>query len=303
MRVEEGSSMTIGEYLRKSREARHLTIGEISQDLHIREEYLQALEIDAWDKLPGEVYGQGFLRSYAKYLDLDAEALVSYRKRLDARNSEAAGPAPAPDHPPLSRRNRKAVPGSVAPSGKTSGSRRHGPVKTSTAPSPMDSGRAVVGAALVLVILFVVGFILMKPHHQKTVAAHTHHPTASTTTHHKAKHASKHHRSHSVASSAPVVTETASNTAQGTASYQVSKSPVSVSLTFLGTCWVEVWQNGTTKNRYGVTYYKGQTLTVSAGQSVAVRLGSRAVSMTVDSQTVPLPDAPTYPLQLTFRHS
>ncbi len=302
--MQEGSSMTIGEYLRNSREARHLTIADISQDLHIREEYLQALELDAWDKLPGEVYGQGFLRSYAKYLDLDAEALVSYRKRLEARNTEATGSAPAADRPPLSRRDRPAAASSsVAPMGKAPVSRRQRSLKASTGPSPMDSGRTVVGAALVLVILFVVGFILMKPHHQTTVAAHTHHPKGSTTKRPKPKHAATHHRSHPVATHAPVVTETASNTAQGTASYRVSKSPVSVSLTFVGTCWVEVWQNGTTKNPYGVTYYQGQTLTIAASQSVAVRLGSRAVRMMVDNQTVPLPDAPTYPLQLSFQHS
>lgn len=293
--------MTIGEYLRNSREARHLAIGEISQDLHIREDYLRALEHDEWDKLPGEVYGQGFLRSYAKYLDLDAEALVSYRKRLEARNSEADRPPPEADRPLVSRRNRPAVSPSVAPTGRAPIARRQRSMKASTGPGPMESGRTVVGAALVLVILFVAGFILMKPHHA-TTAARTHHPKASTSRSPKRNHA-KSHRSHSVAPAAPVVTKTTSNTAQGTASYRVSKSPVSISLTFLGTCWVEVWQNGTTKNPSGVTYYKGQTLTVSASHSIAVRLGNRAVTMTVDHQTISLPDAPTYPLQLTFQHS
>ncbi len=66
----------IGEMLRNAREAKKLTIKEISNDTNISSKYLNALENEEFDKLPGETYILGFLKSYAEYLRIDSEEII-----------------------------------------------------------------------------------------------------------------------------------------------------------------------------------------------------------------------------------
>lgn len=66
----------IGERLRSAREARGLSLDEIEAATRIRRRYLEALEAEAFDQLPGPAYAKGFLRTYASYLGLPAEDLV-----------------------------------------------------------------------------------------------------------------------------------------------------------------------------------------------------------------------------------
>ncbi len=66
----------IGERLRNAREARGLSLDEIEAATRIRRRYLEALEAEAFDQLPGAAYAKGFLRSYAAYLGLPPEDLI-----------------------------------------------------------------------------------------------------------------------------------------------------------------------------------------------------------------------------------
>jgi len=66
----------IGERLRNAREARGLSLDEIEAATRIRRRYLEALEAEAFDQLPGAAYAKGFLRSYASYLGLPPEDLI-----------------------------------------------------------------------------------------------------------------------------------------------------------------------------------------------------------------------------------
>jgi cytoskeletal protein RodZ len=63
--------------LRSARESRGLDRGRVERDTRIRERYLSALERGAYDELPGDVYARGFLRTYAKHLGLDPDAMVA----------------------------------------------------------------------------------------------------------------------------------------------------------------------------------------------------------------------------------
>ncbi len=67
---------SIGEQLRAAREARRLSIEQVAQATHIRTRYLKALEADDFSVMPSPVQGRGFLRLYAEFLGLDAEALL-----------------------------------------------------------------------------------------------------------------------------------------------------------------------------------------------------------------------------------
>jgi cytoskeleton protein RodZ len=66
----------IGNSLREARLRQGLDFPEIEQRTKIRNKYLQALEDEQFDLLPGETYVKGFLRSYAEYLGLDGQLYV-----------------------------------------------------------------------------------------------------------------------------------------------------------------------------------------------------------------------------------
>ena len=68
---------TFGEHLRREREMRGVSLDEVSQATRIGTRFLEALESERWKDLPGGVFNRGFLRSIARYLGLDEEALVA----------------------------------------------------------------------------------------------------------------------------------------------------------------------------------------------------------------------------------
>lgn len=67
---------TIGQQLCRTRKEHSLTLEQVARETHMRLHYLQALEADDFDSLPSEVQARGFLRTYAGYLGLDAEAML-----------------------------------------------------------------------------------------------------------------------------------------------------------------------------------------------------------------------------------
>jgi cytoskeleton protein RodZ len=66
----------IGSSLRAAREQQKLELSDVERATHIRAKYLQALEEERWDVLPGTAYVKGFLRTYADFLDLDGPRFV-----------------------------------------------------------------------------------------------------------------------------------------------------------------------------------------------------------------------------------
>lgn len=80
----------IGAYLRELREHYRLSAADVAKRLHIRPKYIHALEEGRIEELPGRVYTIGYLQSYAEFLGLDANKILSeYHdiKKLDARES------------------------------------------------------------------------------------------------------------------------------------------------------------------------------------------------------------------------
>jgi cytoskeleton protein RodZ len=66
----------IGEALRSTRERRGLSIDQVAQDTRISPRFLEALEAEQFNELPAPVYVRGFLRSYANYLQIEAQPLL-----------------------------------------------------------------------------------------------------------------------------------------------------------------------------------------------------------------------------------
>ncbi len=83
----------IGQALREARLAQGIELDEAQRVTKIRARYLEALENEQWEKLPDPAYVRGFLRTYAGYLDLDANALVA-AYRGEHREEEDPGPIP-----------------------------------------------------------------------------------------------------------------------------------------------------------------------------------------------------------------
>lgn len=88
----------IGSVLQQAREAQGASLEDISALLKIREDHLQALENNDFDRLPGHVYAIGFIRTYATHLALNAGELITLFKEAtmslpveDAPYNEAGG--------------------------------------------------------------------------------------------------------------------------------------------------------------------------------------------------------------------
>jgi cytoskeleton protein RodZ len=73
----------IGSSLRDARTRRGLELSEVERDTRIRPRYLQALEDERFELLPGEAYAKGFLRTYADFLGLEGDRFVDeYNSRF-----------------------------------------------------------------------------------------------------------------------------------------------------------------------------------------------------------------------------
>ena len=74
----------VGSALRRAREIRGITIDEAARDTKLRVEQLHALEGEAFDELGDPVYARAMLRTYAQYLGLKPERVLSvYAKHAD----------------------------------------------------------------------------------------------------------------------------------------------------------------------------------------------------------------------------
>lgn len=78
---------SLSEKLRRERELRGISLKQISEDTKIGVRFLEALEEDRLELIPGEFYRRSYLRAYARYLGLDEDrALNAYSySRNDGR--------------------------------------------------------------------------------------------------------------------------------------------------------------------------------------------------------------------------
>ncbi len=65
-----------GDTLREQREQRGLSLQQVADELHLTMHFIRALETDAYDKLPGDVFARGYLRAYANLLGLDSDKMM-----------------------------------------------------------------------------------------------------------------------------------------------------------------------------------------------------------------------------------
>ena len=90
----------VGLRLAQAREGAGYSIADVAGYLRVRKNYLEAIEAERYDALPGRTYAIGFVRAYAELLGLDAARLVNEFKAettaLKGR-TELVFPSPPPE--------------------------------------------------------------------------------------------------------------------------------------------------------------------------------------------------------------
>lgn len=93
---------SLGARLKKQREQRGVTLDQISLTTKIGTRFLQAIEHDQFDQLPGGIFNKGFIRAYAKSVGADEdEAVADYLTAISPPSPVAEAPVvlPAPPEP------------------------------------------------------------------------------------------------------------------------------------------------------------------------------------------------------------
>jgi len=81
--------LDLGDTLREARVGRGLTLKDAEDALKIRSKYLQALEQNDFEVIPGPTFVRAFLRTYASFLGLDTERLMEeYFSQFEPRAQE-----------------------------------------------------------------------------------------------------------------------------------------------------------------------------------------------------------------------
>lgn len=85
--------LDLGDTLREARVHRGLTLKNAEDALKIRSKYLEALEQNDFEVLPGPTFVRAFLRTYAAFLGLDTERLMEeYFSQFEPRTEEKYAP-------------------------------------------------------------------------------------------------------------------------------------------------------------------------------------------------------------------
>jgi cytoskeletal protein RodZ len=83
---------TIGTYLKRAREARGMSIGEVARATRIPASSIERIEAEHFDDLPGEVFTRGFLRAYATTVGLIPDDVLA--RYTTGRRSVSIEPLP-----------------------------------------------------------------------------------------------------------------------------------------------------------------------------------------------------------------
>lgn len=100
--------MSVGETLARAREARGLSVEDVSEQTRIRAGLIRQIEADNFDGCGGAVYARGHLRSLAKIIGIDPEELVGeFDREHFGEPAPALVPVPAVDPHEAARVDRR----------------------------------------------------------------------------------------------------------------------------------------------------------------------------------------------------
>jgi cytoskeleton protein RodZ len=96
-----GGESSLGAQLRAAREARGVSLRELSDQTRIARRYLEAIETDNYKELPGGIFNRSFIKAYAKAVGFDEAKAVSAYTEVARAHGEA------PDELPTSRQHSR----------------------------------------------------------------------------------------------------------------------------------------------------------------------------------------------------
>lgn len=94
---------SIGTFLRRTREGRAISVGEVSRATRIPVQAIERMEADHFDDLPGEVFTRGFLKAYAGAVGLSPDEVLA--RYTAARRVVSVEPLPVAT--PVTRSSRR----------------------------------------------------------------------------------------------------------------------------------------------------------------------------------------------------
>jgi len=127
---------SFGEELKRERELRDISLKEISEATKISIRFLEALEQNNFEVLPGGVFNRGFIRAYARFIGVDSEEMVNaYLHEVAVRESRQSSQGKGPQ--------RVAAPGGASAEASPSSSPGSRPSsRPASRPVPILSSRA-----------------------------------------------------------------------------------------------------------------------------------------------------------------
>ena len=84
------SRLSVGAHLKRERELRDIELDEVARVTRVQRAYLEAIERGSFADLPADVYVRGYIRAYARFLAIDAEACIERYVR------QSGTPTPGP---------------------------------------------------------------------------------------------------------------------------------------------------------------------------------------------------------------
>ena len=152
---------TIGERLEEARKRKGVSIREAAEATKIRSDYLQKFEANSFDLDLPPLYIRGFMRSYARYLDLDQERFIAEYDSVAA--AEGRGPRRAE-----SRENYGRV--EFAESGEAPSGKRGGVDQAMLMKYVLFGGAAL---AVIVVLVLAINYFMSGPATKPAQAAPT----------------------------------------------------------------------------------------------------------------------------------
>ena len=261
----------VGDTLRREREKQHLTIKDVEQGTSIRALYIEAIENGNYDALPGDVYTKGFIRNYANFLHIDADACVQ-------EYSMGVLPPPEMDftnadpEPPVANRSPR-------------------PQTQHRSVAVNKSGGSGIGfAALALVVLIGGAYFVFGFGDDKTAAKSNEHRQPS----YAALDAEKSTADDVTVNQGEPARFSARTDATGTAALGGTSAPaataapldkVEIVATFTGQCWTKVVADG--QIVYEGTAEAGNKLTWEGKNTVAITVGNAgAIELTHNGKNI-----------------
>ena len=71
-----GIVQSVGHLLRNARRARNMSVDDVSRQLRLSVQQIEAIEKEDYEKLPGRVFLRGFIRNYANLVKLDPVPII-----------------------------------------------------------------------------------------------------------------------------------------------------------------------------------------------------------------------------------